>query len=307
MGAVAGAREAARLAGVSILVTGRTGQVSRALIRAAETRGAALSAIGRPELDLEHPAAAAATVSRYRPRVLINAAAFTAVDKAEEEIERARQINGVAAGALAEACAAIGAPIIQVSTDYVFAGDKGAPYVESDPTSPQSAYGHSKLLGEQMVGQTNPRAIVVRTAWVYDASGANFVRTMLRLAKSRNEINVVADQLGCPTFADDLADALLTIASDPAHTGVYHCAGAGETNWAVFATEIFAQSRARGGPHAVVKSIATSDYPTRARRPANSRLDCRKLTNDYGVRMRDWRDALAACMDEIAAGGWRVE
>jgi len=292
---------------VSIVVIGRSGQVARALVRRAAARGVRVQTFGRPELDLEHSDAAAALVAAMRPSVVINAAAYTAVDKAEDEVERAGRINAVGPASIARAAAAVDAPILHLSTDYVFTGDKPAPYIETDATGPTGAYGATKLEGERLVVAANPRAIVLRTAWVFNATGANFVRTMLRLARSRDEISVVADQRGCPTFADDLADAALSIAARPDHAGIYHCAGEGETSWAGFAEEIFAQSRARGGPTASVRPITTAEFPTRAKRPANSRLNCAKLTADYGLTLRAWREALAACMDEIAADGWRVE
>lgn len=287
---------------MTILVIGKHGQVARALARAGD-----VTVLGRPELDLENAAATRATIAAMRPSVVINAAAYTAVDKAEDERDRAFAINAVGAEAVAQAANDVGAPIIHVSTDYVFSGDKAAPYLETDSTGPTGVYGASKLEGEQRVLAANARAIIVRTAWVFDAQGANFVRTMLRLAKARDQINVVADQHGCPTFAGDLAAALRTIAERPDTPGVFHCAGSGETTWADFAREIFAQSKALGGPSAEVVSINADQYPTRARRPANSRLNCEKLASTYGVRMRPWQAALAVCMDEIAAGGWRVE
>jgi len=287
---------------VTILVIGRGGQVARALARRGD-----VEVIGRPDFDLMQPDAVAAEIVRRRPRAVINAAAYTAVDKAEDEPDAAMAINGDAPRVIAHASAEIGAALVHLSTDYVFAGDKAAPYVEDDPTGPTGIYGASKLRGEQLALAANPRTIVLRTAWVYDAAGANFVRTMLRLAKSRDVITVVADQRGCPTFADDLAGAALAIAADPRHAGIYHCAGSGETTWAAFAEDIFAQSRIRGGPSADVKHIASAEFPTRAKRPANSRLDCTKLAREYGIVMRPWREALSACMDEIAAGGWRVE
>lgn len=289
---------------MSILVIGKQGQVARALARRAAARGIVVQLLGRPEFDLERVDAAA--IAAHRPKTVINAAAYTAVDEAEKEVSRAFLINATGAEAIAAAAASAGARVIQVSTDYVFSGDKPAPYVEADSTDPTSVYGQSKLAGERGVLKANSRATIVRTAWVYDASGANFVRTMLRLAKTRSQVNVVADQRGCPTFADDLADALLTItAKDGA--GLYHAVGAGDVSWAEFAQEIFAQSAALRGPSAQVSPIPGSEYPTAARRPANSRLDCSKVARDYGVCLRPWREALAQCLNEIAAGGWRVE
>ncbi|MDZ4690980.1 dTDP-4-dehydrorhamnose reductase [Terricaulis sp.] len=290
-----------------ILVIGRNGQLARALVRRAAARGVAIEVLGRPEIDLMAPDSAAREISARKPSVVLNAAAYTAVDKAEDDAETAQQINANAPEAMARAAADVGAAFVQVSTDYVFAGDKDGAYVETDAVAPNGVYGATKLEGEQRSLAANARTIVMRTAWVYDASGANFVRTMLRLSSTRDELGVVADQRGCPTFADDLADAALSVALKPQRFGVYHCAGAGETTWADFAEEIFAQSRALGGPRAAVRKITTAEFPTRAKRPANSRLDCTKLARDYGVVMRPWREALSACMDEIAAGGWRVQ
>lgn len=292
---------------MSILVIGRTGQVARALARRAEQRGFSLTALGRPEADLEHPDGIEGVICALAPRVVVNAAAYTAVDNAEGDAGRAFAINAIGAEAAARAAAQIGAPFIQVSTDYVFAGDKPTPYDEEDATNPMGVYGASKLAGERAVMAAHPNAIVVRTAWVYDGAGANFVRTMLRLAAARDDVSVVADQLGCPTSANDLADALLAIAQAPVSPGTYHCVGAGATSWAGFAEAIFEEARARGGPTALVKPISTAEYPTRAKRPANSRLNCAKLGRVYGVQMRPWRKALAACMDDIAAAGWGVQ
>lgn len=286
---------------MTLLIVGKSGQVARALKRTAAARGIDASVIGRPEIDL-----AGFDGALPAARAVINAAAYTQVDRAEDEVDQARAINAIAAGKLAGATAADGL-FMHFSTDYVFAGDKPAPYVEADPVAPAGAYGVTKLEGERAVLAAHPRAVILRTAWVYDASGANFVRTMLRLAKTRDEISVVADQRGCPTFAADLASAAMDIAARPGPFGIYHCAGAGETTWAGFAEEVFRLSAARGGPSATVRPITTAEFPTKAKRPANSRLDCAKLENDYGIRMRDWREALAECIDEIAANGWSVE
>lgn len=286
---------------MTLLIVGKSGQIARALARGAEGRGIPFSSLGRPEFDLENFEA-----TPLSAKAVINAAAYTQVDRAEDEPDRARAINAIAPGKLAASAPRDGV-FIHFSTDYVFAGDKAEPYVETDPVGPVSAYGVTKLEGERAVLAAHPRAIILRTAWVYDASGANFVRTMLRLAKGRDEVGVVADQRGCPSFARDLADVALDIAARPKSFGIYHCANAGETTWADFAEEIFRLSSARGGPKASVRRITTAEFPTRAKRPQNSRLDCTKLENDYGVRMRPWREALAECIDEIAASGWSVE
>ncbi len=292
---------------MKLLIVGREGQVARALMRCAARHGIEATAAGRPQIDLERPTTIAAAFAASAPDVVINAAAFTAVDQAESERGRAFAVNAIGAQAVALAAAEADASIVHLSTDYVFAGDKPSAYVEGDPTNPKGVYGASKLEGEQRVRAANPRSVIVRTAWVYDADGHNFVRTMLRLALARAEISVVQDQLGCPTYADDLADGLLTIAKCNAnHVGVYHCAGAGETSWAGFAEEIFRLSRARGGPSARIAPISTNEYPRPAARPANSRLDCAKIAADYDVRMRAWQDALADCIDTIATKGWKV-
>lgn len=290
---------------MSLLVIGKTGQVARALAYRAADRRIEIERLGRPEFDLE--AVDANAIASRRPRVVINAAAYTAVDKAENDADRAFKINAGGPEAVARAAVTAGARVIHVSTDYVFAGDKAGAYVETDETGPTGVYGRTKLQGESAVLRADPRAVVVRTAWVYDATGANFVRTMLRLAKTRPEISVVADQVGCPTYAPDLADALLAIAETSGPAGIYHAAGTGSVSWAEFAEEVFTQAAARGGPSARVLPIPTSAYPTQARRPANSRLDCSKLDRDYSIRLRPWREALGACLDEIAADGWRVE
>lgn len=287
---------------MTLLVVGKTGQLARALATRARARGLSIDITGRPELDLSTFSGALPGT----PKAVLNAGAYTQVDRAEEDIDQARIVNGSGVGALARASAKADV-FVHFSTDYVFGGDKSSPYVESDPVAPINAYGASKLEGERAALANNPRSVILRTAWVYDAAGANFVRTMLRLAKARDEIDVVADQHGCPTFSEDLADAALTIAAQPRSFGVYHCVGGGETTWAGFAEEIFALSRARGGPSAKVNRVTTADFPTRAKRPANSRLNCSKLEIDYGVRLRPWPEALADCIDKIARSGWSVE
>jgi dTDP-4-dehydrorhamnose reductase len=293
---------------VKLLIVGRSGQVARALLDRAPSHGLEVQAFGRPQLDLLRPNTIAPLFAAARPDVVINVAAFTTVDKAETQRDAAFAVNAAGAEAVAAAASAAGAPVIHASTDYVFSGDKQSPYVEYDATAPASVYGATKLEGERRVLAANPRAVIVRTAWMYDSQGSNFVRTMLRLARARREVSIVEDQVGCPTYAADFADGLLAIAgrkADP--VGIYHCAGAGETSWAGFAEEVFAASRDRGGPSARVIPISSHEYPTPAPRPANSRLNCSKLAIDYGVRLRPWRSALADCMDAIAASGWSVE
>lgn len=292
-----------------IAVTGGPGQ----LVLSMQERGPALGhdviAVGPPELDLAAPDLAAihAALAAARPDAIVNAAAHTAVDRAESERELAFAINAEGAGAVARAAARLGVPLVHISTDYVFAGDKAEPYVESDPTGPTGVYGASKLAGEQAVLAAGADAAILRTAWVYSPFGANFAKTMLRLAATRDEVGVVADQIGCPTSALDLAEAAMAVAShlaagsDPAHRGVFHATGTGEGSWADFAEAIFAASVAAGGPGARVNRIGTADYPTPAKRPANSRLDCGKLASAHGIRLPGWRESTRTVVARLVA------
>lgn len=288
-------------------VTGSTGQLARALARRAAGAGVTLLPLARPDFDLEQDDGIANAIVAAAPDIVVNAAAYTAVDRAESEPERAFAINGHGAGLVASAAHMIGVPVIQISTDYVFDGSGDQPWQEEDRTAPVNLYGASKLAGEQAVAKANPRHAILRTSWVYAAEGANFLRTMLRLAAAQDKVRVVQDQTGAPTLADDLADAVLTVAKrlrrdvdDPKLTGIFHVTGAGHCNWAGFATEIFRLSGIRGGPVAQVMPIPARDYPTPARRPGNSRLDCRKIAAVHGVEMPEWHSALARCMDEVA-------
>jgi dTDP-4-dehydrorhamnose reductase len=250
---------------------------------------------GRPRLDLTRVETIAPTIEAVRPDIVVSAAAYTAVDQAEHEPELAFAINATGAGEVARAAASVGVPIIQLSTDYVFDGALDRPYREDDAPGPQSVYGASKLAGEEAVAAANPRHLVLRTAWVYSPFGKNFVRTMLRLAAKHDEVSIVSDQCGNPTSALDIADGILAIArqlrerTDFDQWGIYHLAGSGATNWADFAVEIFGLSRSLGGPAARVRPIATNDYPTIARRPANSRLETKKLSRVFGHFIPDWR------------------
>ena len=285
-----------------IAVTGGTGQLVRSIAERGPLAGHDVIAVGRPALDLALPDddAVHAALDAARPDVIVNAAAHTAVDKAEGEPDLAFAINAAGAGAVARAAARIGVPLVHISTDYVFSGDKTQPYVESDPTGPTGVYGASKLAGEQSVLASGADVAILRTAWVYSPFGANFVKTMLRLAEARDEVGVVGDQHGNPTSALDLADAVIAVAQhltegrDARHRGIFHATGAGEGTWADLAETVFAASAANGGPSARVKRIATADYPTPARRPSNSRLDCTALFERHGVRLPDWRTSAAA-------------
>ena len=288
---------------LEILLTGGSGQVGTEIIRQAPA-GLSIVAPGRADLDLSNPAAIVELVASRPWAAVINCAAYTAVDRAESDVVTAWQINALAPAAFAEATAKAGIPLIQVSTDYVFDGDKPSPYVESDPVAPLGVYGASKLAGEQAVRTGNPRHVILRTAWVVSPHGANFIKTMLRLAETRPELRVVADQRGCPTSAADIAATLLTItqrliASPDAPTGAYHFVNGGEATWCEFARVIFEMSAARGYPAPTVEAIGTVDYPTPARRPANSRLDVSKLGRDYGITPRPWRAAVEEIIEAL--------
>ena len=283
---------------MEILVTGGTGQVGLELQRFAWPDGVRLHAPDRNALDLTDPAAIASLVTARPWAAVINAAAYTAVDKAESDVAAAWTLNALAPAVLAAETAKAKMPIVQVSTDYVFSGAKATPYVEEDPVGPLGVYGASKEGGEQAVRCTNPRSVIIRTAWVVSEQRSNFVKTMLRLARERSRLTVVADQLGSPTSARDLASGLATIAlrlaTDPvAPVGTFHLTNAGETSWHGFACEIvrLAFAGREGAP--TVDAISTADYPTPARRPANSRLDNRKVASAYSVALRPWQDAVA--------------
>jgi dTDP-4-dehydrorhamnose reductase len=291
---------------VKILVTGRQGQLARALVEVADASGIELVSIGRPVLDLVDENAVITLVSREHPDVVVNAAAYTAVDKAESESALANAINARGAGYVARACAAHSIPIIHISTDYVFDGLKDDPYREDDPTGPINAYGRSKLEGEARVADACARHLILRTAWVHSPWGGNFVKTMLRLAAERPAVSVVGDQKGSPTYAPHLAEVVLAVAScvvtDPAGTpwGIYHAVGAGETSWFGFAREIFLSARKHELPAAEVTAITTADYPTPARRPANSRLNCDRLRQSFGLELPDWLVGVQSCVARLS-------
>jgi dTDP-4-dehydrorhamnose reductase len=284
---------------VRILVTGREGQLARSLVERGALGGHDIVTLGRPEFDLAgDPDAIVAALEDRRPDAVVSAAAYTAVDKAESERELAFAVNERGARSVARAAHAIGAPLVHLSTDYVFDGSKSSPYVEADPTGPLGVYGASKLAGEHAVLAEHANSAILRTAWVYSPFGTNFVRTMLRLAADRDEVKVVADQRGNPTSALDIADGVISVAANLAHggkaeqRGIFHMTAAGEASWAEFAAAVFALSAEAGGPCASVRPITTTDYPTPARRPANSRLDSTLLEQRHGVRLPDWRNSL---------------
>ncbi len=287
-----------------VLVTGGTGQLATAL---AQAGGGAIRCVGRPGLDFDRPDSVGEVFRAMAPRLVVNAAAWTAVDAAEGEPEAAMRANRDGPAALAALCAQAGIPMVHVSTDYVFDGDKGAPYVEADPTSPTGVYGATKLAGEQAVLAACPQAVVLRTSWVYAATGKNFVRTMLGAAQKVPVLRVVADQRGCPTSAADLADAVLAVAARlqagwrAEFGGVFHAAGTGEATWHGLAMATFEAAARHGRAMPEVVPIATADWPTPARRPADSRLDCAKLARVFGVRLPEWRPSLDRTVDALLA------
>ncbi len=289
-----------------IAVTGTKGQVAASLIERAGSEFE-IVALGRPSFALEDRESVRMGLEAVRPDVIVNAAAYTAVDKAEAEEGVAVAINGEGAGYVAEAASRIGAPLLHLSTDYVFDGALDRPYREDDPTGPTGVYGRSKLIGERLVAERCPDSVILRTAWVYSPFGANFLRTMLRLNETREEVGVVADQRGNPSSALDIADALFAVAaavrgdSSPRLRGIFHMTGSGDATWADFAETIFNEAAARGRRHTRVRRIATADYPTPALRPANSRLDNEKLRRVYGLGLPDWRASVAACCARLVA------
>ena len=283
-----------------ILITGGSGQVGHCL--KAQLEGCAeLSVPDSTALNIADRRSVRQTVETFRPDYIINAAAYTAVDKAESDAERAFAVNRDGARHLAEAAEATGAAMLHISTDYVFDGAGGAPYDEAAPTAPQNIYGASKLAGEQAVLAACRRAVVMRTSWVFGAHGQNFVKTMLRLGRERDSLGIVADQYGAPTAAADIAAALITIVRR--HTpgqlaeraGIYHYCGSPYASWFEFAETIFAEAAAQGvlAKIPAVKPIATADYPTPAKRPADSRLDCGKIRTVFGIEPCDWHSALS--------------
>lgn len=285
-----------------IVVTGKDGQVVTAL-KALATSDIEVITLGRPEADLAQPQTLEAPLRAAQPDVIISAAAYTAVDKAESEPELAMAVNAKGPGELARLAAQLNIPIVHLSTDYVFDGAKAEPYVETDPTGPASVYGATKLAGEQAIATATPNHVILRTAWVYSPYGNNFVKTMLRLGETRDSLNVVADQYGCPTYALEIARALIEVAKrvaydpTPALRGTFHLAAQGEASWAEFATEIFAGAEARGRKPVTVNAIPTTEYPTPAKRPANSRLEGQKLRAVYAIELDPWQKSLDQCLD----------
>jgi len=288
----------------TIMVTGGAGQLATAL---EQEGGAVVRRVGRPAFDFDRQASVADTIQAIRPAFIVNAAAWTAVDAAEADPDAAGRANRGGPAALAALCADASITLIHISTDYVFDGNKGAPYTEADPPNPTGVYGATKLEGEQAVLAACPRAVVLRTSWVYSATGKNFVRTMLGVAQKTDRLRVVADQRGCPTAARDLAVAILAVVArlrqgwQDRYAGVFHAAGTGSTTWHGFAEALFQDAAQYGRAIPIVDPIATADWPTPARRPPDSRLDCTKLAQVFDVRLPEWRSGLSRTVAELLA------
>ena len=289
---------------MTILVTGGAGQLATAM---QQEGGPAIHRVGRPALDFDRPQTIEPAVAAAHPSLVVNAAAWTAVDAAEKEPEAAMRANRDGPAILARLCARADVPLIHISTDYVFNGGKGEPYLETDPTGPTGVYGATKLAGEHAVLDTCPRAIILRTSWVYSAAGKNFVKTMLGAAQKMDKLRVVGDQKGCPTSARDLAVAILAVAARlhdgwrDEYAGVYHAAGEGSTTWHGLAMAVFEFAGPLGHKVPAVEAIRTEDWPTPAKRPADSRLDSGKLARVFGVRQPEWRSSVARVVTELLA------
>lgn len=287
-----------------ILVAGKSGQVARALQEQAGARSFELVALGRPELDITDAGSIAVALDRIKPDLVINAAAYTAVDQAESDEANAMAANRDGPLALAKLTAERGLPLLHISTDYVFDGRKETAYTTGDAVCPLGVYGKSKLAGEVAVASENPRHYIFRTSWVYSPFGGNFVKTMLRLARDRDELGVVDDQRGNPTSAHQIADGLLDVsaallAGKSAAPGVYHMTAGGTASWAEFADFVLQHSENAGGPTAIVNKITSAEFPTPVERPKNSALDCSRLNDEFGVRLGGWETSAATCVSRL--------
>ena len=287
---------------VRVLIFGRVGQVGTALAELLPGRAQTLF-LDQPEIDLSIPGDVRKPILQFQPAVVINAAAYTAVDKAESEPEVAHAINATAPGLMAGTCEEIGAALVHYSTDYVFDGSAGRPYTENAGVAPRSAYGRTKLAGERAVMAATDRYVILRTAWLYSHVGHNFLKTMLRLAETQSSVRVVADQTGSPTYAWDLAQATVSVVNalatgrDDAY-GLYHATNAGVTTWHGFASRIF---QLAGHENMQVEPITTDEYPTPAPRPAYSVLSCEHLAEVFSLRLPNWEDAAARCIEVLCS------
>lgn len=292
-----GSWEKARYQGMKCLVFGKTGQVAvelqRTILANEQTHF-----LSRAEADLAEPESCADAIRKFRPEIVVNTAAYTAVDRAEEEASLAYRVNAEAPAAMAEAAKEIGAPFLHISTDYVFDGSGDQPFRPSDPTGPLGVYGASKLAGERAIAETGANWLVLRTSWVFSGHGASFVKTMIRLGSERERLKVVDDQVGGPTPAKAIAEALACCAKamrDGQQGGIYHLAGTPMVSWADFAREIMGAAKL----DCEIDAIPTSDYPTQAKRPGNSRLDCSSFERDFGIAPPDWRAYLSGSILEL--------
>jgi dTDP-4-dehydrorhamnose reductase len=289
----------ARRKPLRMLVTGRDGQVVSALVELGWQQDEfEVLALGRPDLDLADTRSIDRAITARQPDIIVSAAAYTAVDLAETDKASAQAVNGIAPGEMGRVASRLGIPVIHLSTDYVFDGTKPSPYEEADPTNPLGVYGRSKLAGEHALAAATDDHVILRTAWVYSPFGRNFLKTMLNVAATRDRVSVVDDQCGNPTSAIDIADAITAVARNllqdraSALRGTFHLAGQGAASWADFAAGIFETSRLLGGPSAELARISSADYPTPAKRPANSRLNTSKLASVHGVTLPDWQSSM---------------
>jgi dTDP-4-dehydrorhamnose reductase len=301
---------------MKILLFGKNGQIGTELQRAL-VPGAKLIALGRSDADLQKPQSVVGAIRATKPDLVVNAAAYTAVDRAEDDAPAAHLANAGSVEAIAGEAARRGIWMIHYSTDYVFDGTKVSSYVETDPTGPLNVYGASKLVGENAIASSGARHVVLRTSWVYSAHGTNFARTMLRLARERDALRIVSDQIGAPTSASLIARVTAAIVrqitassvDDGSLSGIYHLAAGGETSWHGFAQALIAQARSEGFPIRVaddrIAAIPTADYPTKARRPMNSRLDTSKLRNTFAISLPDWREDIPSIVHDLVAGEQR--
>lgn len=287
---------------MKVLVTGSQGQVGRELLRLAHDFDVEAVGVNHDKLDITDQAAVQTFISEEQPDAVINAAAYTAVDKAEDDADAAYAVNATAVGYLAQACADLGIPLVHISTDYVFDGSKQGAYTEEDAVSPVGVYGQTKLVGEAEVQKYCTKHYVLRTSWVFSAHGNNFVKTMLRLGKEREQLGIVADQYGKPTSASEIARVIYQVLkSDKQTWGIYHMAQPEVTSWHGFAQVVFDEAKQQGMQLAIhdVQAIATKDYPTPAKRPANSVLDCSKLEQAFGLNIKPWTASLSEVMKEL--------
>ncbi|GBQ09547.1 NAD(P)-dependent oxidoreductase [Komagataeibacter rhaeticus] len=287
----------------SILVTGGSGQLACALAAHAD-----VIRVGRPDLDFDRPDTIDTVLRAHRPAIVVNAAAWTAVDAAESHMEEADRANHTGPARMAARCREMGSRFIHISTDYVFSGDKGSPYVESDPVDPRSVYGSTKAAGEQAVLAACPDSIILRTAWVYSPYNRNFVRTMIEAAARRPELRVVSDQIGNPTSADALADVIMHIIARirdtgwrPEYAGIYHAAGEGSASWYELACAAIKAAARHGNPEPVIEPITTADWPTPAHRPHDARLDCTRLKQVFDCAPGPWRPEVERVVGELMA------